>query len=91
MTDTIQVCAANQLRGEIPVDPIVLEISQPLPPAEQFETMQEAEAFFLQQAELVLQALHRLPQGTLHQILVIMLRNKADYLSGTGIYGKAAS
>lgn len=55
----------------------IIEISFKLP---DFKSLEEARAVYKSEAEQVMAALKYLPQGTRHQLLILMLEEKGNLL-----------
>jgi len=80
---TIEVYKAQDIHGdEIPS--VTLHIVKPIPElkANTEDPMATLNDFFGKQADSVMEALGSLPQGTLNQVLIRLLKTKQDFYMG---------
>lgn len=78
---TYTVCKADPITE--PVEGVNLVISDDLPYFHTLKTLEHAEIFYKVQAGIVFNALNEsLPQGTRHQLLIIMLEKHVNLYRG---------
>lgn len=74
----VNVCKASPLQGE-EVRDAHIAIDQPLP---EFESLDGASAFYRAEAAQIAAALKSLPQGTRHQLLLLLLEQAPVFYRG---------
>lgn len=82
----IKACKADPI-GREPIQSVILEVSTKIPPLNTSTASYRRDAlnFFRGQAEKVLDVLVALPQGTLDQVLLLLLERRASLLVVPGI------
>lgn len=80
---TITVFKASPVVRDMPVESMRLEISNDIEDmTKSLSTLSEVEHAFMSQADMVMQALNALPQGTRHKLLVMMLQDWQNLYHG---------
>jgi len=81
--ETVHVCRHQVIESDEPGEPICLvvdlDMREEMSPPEDLES---AEFRFARDARRVMKVLNRLPQGTLHQVLIELLAQKVEYYIG---------
>ena len=77
-----RVCKGNQLLSDEVVESTRLDIDDTIPKFEFPNYEQVAKEFYNDQAKKVLEALSHLPQGTKHQLLILLLQEKVNIYQG---------
>lgn len=77
------VCKASPITADEPVEGVEIHIEKSLPDFADVKSLEEIENFYKDEAITIYKALRdSLPQGTRHQLLILMLQGELELYKG---------
>ena len=80
------ICKASPITADEPVEGVEIHIEKSIANFDNAESLEEIENFYKAEAMTIYKALRdSLPQGTRHQLLILMLQGKLELYKGKGV------